>query len=386
MKNVLTTEKKPIKLWLDDLEDLALAQAKNLANLPFTFSHVALMPDAHMGFGMPIGGVVATHGVVIPNAVGSDVGCGVCAVRTSLTDINLEDLKKTMSKIREHIPLGMNHHLKEQADKWMPARIHGNDLLDSLHFSSLKQIGTLGGGNHFIELQKGSDNFVWIMLHSGSRNLGFQVAKYYNSLAIELNEKWFSEVPTTWQLSFLPLDTKEGMAYMEAMSYCVEFARRNRLLMMARIQDIIVDTCKNVEFGAMLNIAHNYAEMEHHFGRNVVVHRKGATKAYAGQLGIIPGSQGTSSYIVKGLGNRDSFMSCSHGAGRKMGRKRAQKELVLLDEIKRLDELGVVHSIRTVDDLDEAPGAYKDITTVMENQKDLVEIVVELKPLAVVKG
>ena len=256
--------------------------------------------------------------------------------------------------------------------------------------SALKQLGTLGGGNHFIEIQKDTEDNVWIMIHSGSRNLGYTVAKYYNDLAIKLNEKWYTKVPKEWQLAFLPLASQEGKNYLAEMNYCVEFALANRKLMMDRILDIFYNTFNLsgvVDWhDEMVNIAHNYASMEHHFGRDVMIHRKGATLAREGTIGIIPGSQGTKSYIVEGLGNEDSFMSCSHGAGRTMSRTKAQANLNLADEIKKLDDQGIVHGIRTVNDLDEASGAYKDINVVMENQKDLVKILVELSPIAVVKG
>jgi len=227
------------------------------------------------------------------------------------------------------------------------------------------------------------------MIHSGSRNLGYKVARHYNEIAIKINEKYFSEVPKNWELAFLPWDSEEGQCYLREMNYCVEFALANRRLMMRRIKDIFLDITfdsASVEFDEMINIAHNYAVMENHFKQNVMVHRKGATLAREGTVGIIPGSQGTKSYIVKGLGNPMSFSSCSHGAGRKMGRKEAQRSLDLQVEIAKLNSQGIVHSIRGEKDLDEASGAYKDITTVMENQKDLVEITVELQPLAVIKG
>jgi tRNA-splicing ligase RtcB len=393
MEKVIETEGVPVKFWLNDIEESAMEQILNLARLPFAFRHIAIMPDAHMGYGMPIGGVLATRDVVIPNAVGVDIGCGMCAVQTSLTDLNQDDIKKIMggSKenkggIRSKIPVGFSHHSKKQDEIWMPDQLEGFTFLDGLYDAALKQIGTLGGGNHFIEIQKGSDGHIWIMIHSGSRNVGYQVAKHYNQIAIDLNEKWFSSVPKKWELAFLPIDSDEGQAYIQAMQYCVEFALANRYLMMYRVKEAVVDVFSDTQFGEMINIAHNYAAMEHHFKTNVMVHRKGATKAYKGQLGIIPGSQGTASYIVFGLGNTESFMSCSHGAGRKMGRKQAQRELDLEAEKKRLDDLGVIHSIRNTKDLDEAAGAYKDISAVMENQKDLVQVEVKLKPLAVVKG
>lgn len=395
MKQVISTEKKPIKLWLDDIEDGAMAQAKNLANLPFIFKHVAIMPDSHQGYGMPIGGVMAVDGVVIPNAVGVDIGCGMCAVKTSIEALDRETIKKIMggSKkfkggIRSMIPVGRGHHSEKQNDAGMPQGHNRLDLpiVSQEYSSALKQLGTLGGGNHFVEIQMGDDGFVWLMIHSGSRNIGFKVANHYNKLAIELNEKWRSEVPKKWQLAFLPLDSDEGQLYLAEMQYCVDFALANRKLMMDNTKQCVAEICGDVGFGEMINIAHNYAAMENHFKANVMIHRKGATRAYAGQLGIIPGSQGTSSYIVRGKGEKESFMSCSHGAGRKMSRTFAQKNLNFDEQKKILDDLGVIHGMRNSKDLDEAPGSYKDISLVMDNMADLVEIEVELRPLAVIKG
>lgn len=400
---VVNTENKPIKMWLDDIEDGALEQAKNVANLPFAFRHVAIMPDSHQGYGMPIGCVLAAENVVIPNAVGVDVGCGMQACRTSLMEIDSEIIKKILGGSKENkggirscIPLGGNHHSKKQHEEYMPdifsispdvfeAKYGEPSISYGLYESARKQIGTLGGGNHFLEIQKGSDGFIWIMIHSGSRNLGYQVANYYNKLATELNEKWFSSVPKSHQLAFFSIDTKEGQMYIEEMIYCKEFAKKNRDLMMKRIQYWFSEFT-DAEFSLGIDASHNYARMENHFGKNVMVHRKGATSAREGELGIIPGSQGSKSYIVKGKGNKESFMSCSHGAGRKMSRTRAQNELSIEDQKKILDDIGVIHGIRNAKDLDEAPGAYKDISEVMKNQKDLVKIEVELTPLAVIKG
>jgi len=395
---VISTEKLPIKMWLEDIEDGALAQAKNLANLPFAFHHIAIMPDSHQGYGMPIGGVLATKDVVIPNAVGVDIGCGMCAVKTSLTDMDTETLKKIMGEIRKVIPVGFEHHKKKQDIDLMPTitypGLNSCGVIVKQEYEKARQsLGTLGGGNHFIEIQKGSDGHIWIMIHSGSRNLGKQVADYYNKLAVELNKRFFSSVDIKQELSFLPIKSEEGQAYLREMQYCVEFALANRKLMMKNIIQIFVNNLQSFnnitvdDFGIdLINIAHNYARMENHFGQNVMVHRKGATLATTDTIGIIPGSQGTKSYIVRGKGNPESFNSCSHGAGRKMGRKEAERTLNLEEEIKSLDDQGIIHAIRGKDGLDEAPGAYKDIKTVMENQKDLVEILVELTPLAVIKG
>ncbi|HQL67122.1 MAG TPA: RtcB family protein [Caldisericia bacterium] len=396
---VFSTHKFPVKSWCPDVEDGALAQAENLANLPFLFKHVALMPDCHQGYGMPIGGVIATKGVVIPNAVGVDIGCGMSAVRTSVRveDFDEVALKKIMGEIRKEIPVGFNHR-KENCDEGeLPNLVDVAEKIPMVEpedlfiwnekSSARKQLGTLGGGNHFIEIQKGSDGFVWVMIHSGSRNLGKKVADHYNKIAVDLNEKYHSSVPKEHQLAFLPLNTQEARNYLAEMNYCVEFAKANRKKMMSDIERIFRDNgIRFMQTSYRFDIAHNYARMENHFGENVMIHRKGATSAKEFEFGIIPGSMGSSSYIVRGLGNPESFCSCSHGAGRKMGRNEAQKKLILEDEIKRLDEQGIIHGVRNVSDLDEATGAYKDINEVMNNQKDLVEIVVELKPLGVIKG
>lgn len=385
-KQIITTEKKPIKLWLDDIEDGALEQARNIANLPFTFKHVAIMPDCHQGYGMPIGGVLATKEVVVPNAVGVDIGCGMCAVRTSLRNIGKEDLQKVRERTLGLIPVGHKHQSKKQDASLMPKDWQNLRIVSQEFEHALYQAGTLGGGNHFIEIQQGSDGFVWIMVHSGSRNIGLQVARYYNAMAVELNKRWFSQVTKEKQLAFLPVGTEEAKEYLSEMQFCVDFAFANRKLMMERIKEVLAGHFSNIEFDSFTNIAHNYANWEHHYKTNVIVHRKGATSARAGEIGIIPGSQGTRSYIVEGLGNPESFHSCSHGAGRVMGRKQAQRELNLEAELVRMKEMGVVHGIKSQKDLDEAAGAYKDIDQVMENQKDLVKVLVELKPLAVIKG
>ncbi len=380
----------PAYVWAEEgaIENSAIQQLVTLAQLPFAFHHVVLCPDGHMGYGMPIGGVLATEGVVVPNAVGVDIGCGMCAVKTSLVNLDIEILKKLMGRIREIIPVGFSHQAQKQDESLMPAVSMGI-IATRQYEAALTQLGTLGGGNHFIEIQKGSDGHIWIMLHSGSRNLGFKSAEYHNEVAKKLNAKYFSAVPAEWDLAFLPLDSDEAKEYLLDMNYCVEFAHANRMLMVDRIKECfteILSGSMDVGFALAINIAHNYARMEHHYSSQVMVHRKGATLARKGTVGIIPGSQGTKSYIVIGKGSSDSFESCSHGAGRAMGRNQARKTLSLESEIKKLEDLGVVHSIRKQEDLDEAPSAYKDIDVVMQNQQDLVEISVELTPLAVIKG
>lgn len=376
-----------IKSWCENPEQGAIDQAMNLAKLPFAFKQICLMPDTHQGYGMPIGGVMATENVIVPNAVGVDIGCGMMAIKTLLNGIDVDVIKKIMGEIRKVIPVGFNHRNEMCNLSLMPKRVPGSiiPIVNQEFDSARKQLGSLGGGNHFIEIQKDSEGYIWIMIHSGSRNLGKKVCDHYNKVAKDLNEQWFSSVPREWDLAFLPLDTDEGIAYMNEMQYCVDFALANRELMMDNICDIFKNET-DCMFGQRINIAHNYANIEHHFGKNVVVHRKGATSARNGEIGIIPGSQGTASYIVSGKGNPDSFMSCSHGAGRSMGRKEAQKNLNLVDEVRKLDEQGIIHGIRNVEDLDEASGAYKSIDVVMEEQMDLVDIVVKLSPVAVIKG
>ena len=368
-----------------------MEQIANLTKLPFMFHHLAIMPDVHAGMGMPIGGVLATVDAVIPNAVGVDIGCGMCAVKTSWKVENITPdvlRKKIMRGIRKAIPLGKEHHKKAQDEKFMPQGhdIDSMQVVRSQYISATKQVGTLGGGNHFIELQRDEEGNLWVMIHSGSRNLGKKVGDYYNRLAATLNERWHSVVAPELHLAFLPLKTNEFNNYWAEMQYCVDFALCNRRLMMERIKEILAEALPSIEFEPMINIAHNYATWEHHFSKNVIVHRKGATLAREGVMGIIPGSQGTASYIVEGLGNLDSFCSCSHGAGRVMSRTKAVQSLSLQDEIKRLDDQGIVHAIRTVHDLEEAAGAYKDIETVINNELDLVRIVTQLLPIAVIKG
>ena len=387
MEQVIATERIPIKMWLDDLEEGALEQAKNLANVPFAFKHIAIMPDSHQGYGMPIGGVLATQGAIIPNAVGVDIGCGMCAVRTNLTFVDEDALKQIMGVIRKTVPVGFNHHNEKQDETWMPEldADHSYDIIEHQYEKARTQVGTLGGGNHFIELQKGSDDYIWIMIHSGSRNLGFTVAKHYNELAQKMNKKWFSSVPK--DLAFFPTDSEEYFNYFAEMSYCTEFALANRMLMMERVKNAFLECLgPEVEFPEFINKPHNFAAWENHYNQNVIVHRKGATRAREGELGMIPGSQGSKSYIVKGKGEDLSFHSCSHGAGRKMSRTEARNTLDIAAEKAHLEKMGVIHAIRSKNDLDEAPSSYKDIDVVMSNQTDLVEIVTELTPLAVIKG
>ncbi len=384
---IIQTDKAIIKSWCENPEEGAINQARNLANLSFLFKHVALMPDCHKGFGMPIGGVIACKAVVIPNAVGVDIGCGMLAIQTSLTELPTDSLKTIMSKIRDRVPVGFSHHNKPQMTE---QQLFGGpfpifDVISKEAHSATHQVGTLGGGNHFIEIQKGNDGHIWFMLHSGSRNLGKKVAEHYDAIAKEMNKIWHSNVQEESDLAFLPIYEQYGNAYLGEMRACLNFAQKNRDLMAQRIKESFIDVTQ-CDFGEAINIHHNYAALENHFGSNVVVHRKGATSAKKGELGIIPGSQGSASYIVRGRGNPDSFQSCSHGAGRKMGRREACKRLNLQEEQAAMEAKGIIHSVRSGRELDEAPGAYKDIDVVMAEQYDLVEILIKLEPLGCIKG
>ena len=389
---VISSEKRHIKFWLplSSVEQGAVDQAKNLANLPFTFHHVAIMPDTHQGYGMPIGGVLATERVVIPNAVGVDIGCGMRVIKTGTKVSEFGPiLKEFMGKVRELIPVGFSHHSDPCLVEEMPYLDRMDPKLEIVKSQFQKarfSLGTLGGGNHFIEIQRDFEDNIYFMLHSGSRNFGKQIADYYNEDAKHLNKNWHSVVPKEWDLAFLPLDSNEGQAYIAEMNFALDFAKRNRQKMMQKMIDVYMGLINSPEVVFQHDVHHNYATMENHYGKNVMVHRKGATSAKLGEVGIIPGSQGTSSYIVEGLGNTESFMSCSHGAGRKMSRTKAQNELDLDTEIKRMNDLGVVHGIRTKKDLDESAGAYKNIEEVMSNQSDLVKIITKLEPMGVIKG
>lgn len=388
IQKVVMGTKIPAKLWLNQVEDSCMAQIISLASLPYAFKHVAIMPDAHTGKGMPIGGVLATKGVVIPNAVGVDIGCGMCAVKSNLLteDLTREDLTAIISYVRSKVPLGFEHREEPVDEKELP------DIdLDTLPYLKnkkseiLRQIGTLGGGNHFIEIQREtSSGYVWAMIHSGSRKIGYKVSEYYNKEAEFWCQKWYAD--THPNLAFLPIETQKAKDYMREMAYCKDMAHANRRVMMNYVMEAFKSIRPEVEFEPMINVAHNYAAWEEHFGEMVVVHRKGATRAYKGEIGIIPGSMGTYSYIVEGLGNPESFMSCSHGAGRKLSRTAAIKSLSIEAESKDMDSKGIIHSLTDENSLDEAPGAYKDIEEVIAFQSDLVKPLVQLAPLAVIKG
>lgn len=376
-----------ILCWCENPEEGAVQQAINISKHPWLIGNVCLMPDTHEGYGMPIGGVVALDGAVCPNMVGVDIGCGMLAVKTSLTDISTDDLKSILGLIRKTVPVGFNHHKEKQEHEIFSEQHWCNTGICYQEYDRAQyQIGTLGGGNHFIEIQKGSDGYIWFMIHSGSRNLGKKVADFYIKQAKDLCSIWKHHDLVKNELCILPSFHWEFDAYINEMNICLAFSNANRELISKRIKEAFESVIKDIYFDDEINIQHNYASLEHHFGKNVWVHRKGATLARENTIGIIPGSQGTSSYIVRGKGNEASLCSCSHGAGRKMSRKKAREELDLENEKKVLDDKGILHAIRGVEDLDEASSAYKDIDVVMSEQQDLIEILVRLEPLAVIKG
>ena len=382
---------RPVMIWTPEVEESAMEQIANLTTLPFLYHHLAVMPDVHTGKGMPIGGVLACRDAVVPNAVGVDIGCGMCAVKTNwkASTIPTDVMRKqVMRGIRRRIPLGMDHHKLPQDTAFLPEGhdVESMTIVKQRQESIRKEVGTLGGGNHFIELQHDEDDHLWIMIHSGSRNLGARVGAYYNQLAERLNARWYSAVDPKIHMAFLPKGEKEFTHYWNEMRYCIDFALCNRRLMMHRIEEVLADALPGIEFEPMINIAHNYAAFESHFGSEVIIHRKGATLATEGTVGIIPGSQGTASYIVEGLGNPLSFHSCSHGAGRRLSRTAAERTLDMAEEVQRLEALGIIHAIRTQNDMQEASGAYKDIEQVIHNELDLVKIRTRLLPLAVIKG
>ena len=394
----------PIKSWTVGVpfEDKAKDQLKNISRMPFIHKWVAAMPDVHLGKGATIGSVVPTLGAVIPAAVGVDIGCGMMAVRTSLTASQLPDnLAGIRSAIEKAVPHGRSARARGNRDKgaWTNApddvmtawaQLAGQfDVLQEKHrvlknTNNLNHLGTLGTGNHFIEMCLDEHNAVWLMLHSGSRGVGNRIGTHFIEKAKKDMERWHIHLPDS-DLAYLPEGTEHFDQYVEAVEWAQEFARLNREVMMARVIKAVRDTMK-IDFEARMeavNCHHNYVSRENHYGKNVLVTRKGAVRAREGEMGIIPGSMGAKSFIVRGLGNEESFCSCSHGAGRVMSRTQAKK-LVSLEE----------HRLATADVecrkdqgvIDETPSAYKPIEKVMAAQKDLVEVVYTLKQVVCVKG
>jgi tRNA-splicing ligase RtcB len=387
-----TEDTLPIKSWCGDLEEGALRQAENLQRHPALVSHVALMPDCHLGYGMPIGGIIAVKNAIIPNAVGVDIGCGMVALQTDLACDSLprDELRQLLTRVKERVPLGFSRHRKEQAWRGF-SQGRPRFMKDGAWKTARESLGSLGGGNHFIEVQKGDDGCLWLMVHSGSRNLGKTIADHHHKAALHWCRQHGVALPDD-DLAFLPTDTKEGMAYIDDMLLALAYAMENRKRIMTAFADTLMGL-RPFSQRRQVNIHHNYAALETHGGQKVWIHRKGATSAAKGEAGIIPGSMGTPSYIVEGLGNPDSFRSCSHGAGRTMGRNQASRTLTpeLCDAAMAHVVFDRWHTIgrgklKGRPDLGEAPQAYKPIETVMAAQADLTRPIVRLIPLGVVKG
>lgn len=383
----IKTEGVPLLVWGEQFDEATLEQARHLARLPFAFRHVALMPDAHVGYGMPIGGVLAAEGQIIPNAVGLDIGCGMRAWKTNITAEEMAiERDAILADIQRSVPQGFHWHDASQADlTGICEQAPDIPALQAEIAKAERQVGTLGGGNHFIELQVDSAGVVWVMIHTGSRNVGKQMAEYYNRVARDENRRTASEVPPEWGLAHLAIDAEPGAEYFAVMTWCLRFARENRRLIAEAVQKVISRRLSAVEPGPSLDVHHNYASLEEHFGTPVVVHRKGAVRA-EGEV-IVPGSMGTASYIAEGSANVQSFESCSHGAGRAMGRKAAVRALPRERVLEELERRGVrVVSADRRGIAEEAPAAYKDIEEVMGWQGDLVTPRIRLVPIGVVKG
>lgn len=387
----------PVKSWCADVEAGALVQARNLARHPALRHHVALMPDCHTGYGMPIGGVVAAKNAVIPSAVGVDIGCGMVAVETDVPAERLAEMsfrRAIQTKVKERIPVGEGvYHKEKQEWAGFEEYLDHNGSPAFANTLDRHDLGTLGGGNHFIEIQKSDAGFVWLMIHSGSRNLGKRVEEFYHERAAKLNAAYFVNLPDP-DLAFLPITEPDGHNYFRDMNYALRYAKENRRRMMAVLKETFSEFVPEAGFVREVNIHHNYAAFEEHFGEMLCIHRKGATSAKPDEIGIIPGSMGTASYIVRGLGNPMSFMSCSHGAGRTMSRIAACSNLtveecdramsgIVCERWKPLKRYG---KTRDLTDLSEAPQAYKPIDAVIAAEADLVEPLVRLTPLASLKG
>jgi tRNA-splicing ligase RtcB len=381
----------PVLSWANhDLGSEETKMAKNVASLPFVFKHVALMPDVHLGKGALVGSVIATKDTIIPAAVGVDIGCGMVAIKTPFTHDRLEGkLKKIRQDIEALIPVGFDEN--KEADKlvqnWQGWRsfkqLHSG--VQNLESKAMRQMGSLGGGNHFIEVCLDTENQVWLMLHSGSRHIGNMLAQNHINTGKNLARLAGEKLPDL-DLAYFTAGTPEFSAYWHDLQWAQDYARFNREVMMARFQRIIE---KHLAGGKptkpllSVNCHHNYAEKEVHYGEEVYVTRKGAVRAQESDYGIIPGSMGAKSFIVKGKGNATSYCSCSHGAGRLMSRNKA-KNVYTLDDL--IQQTQGVECRKDTGVLDEIPGAYKSIDQVMQNQSDLVEVVATLKQVVCVKG
>jgi tRNA-splicing ligase RtcB len=387
---VFEGEKVPIKAWIDgvQIEDEAMVQLHNLAKMPFMYKHIAVMPDVHWGMGATVGSVIATEGAIIPAAVGVDIGCGMCAVKLKFKVDELGDsLDKLRSSIERSVPVGFESNNELTKRMWSSIKSTYPDGTPVKEKTFL-QIGTLGGGNHFIEICADQNNDAWIVLHSGSRNIGNTTATKHIEIAKGLMKEYFISLPDP-DLAYLVQKTPEFKVYIADLLWCQDYAKENRNEMMLRVlKDVsfhVYGSEKRYDYLVDMRVDchHNFTQMEYHFDKSIWVTRKGAVSAKEGQLGIIPGSMGTRSYIVRGKGNLESFHSCSHGAGRAMSRNKARKLFTLEDHIKATEG---VECRKDADVIDETPGAYKDIDAVIAAQGDLVDILYTLKQLVCVKG
>ena len=384
----------PIELWTpaEEVEESARQQLINIASLPWVHHHVAVMPDVHFGKGATVGSVVPMKGAVSPAAVGVDIGCGMAAIRTSLHAHDLPDsLRDLRLAIEGVVPLGMTSHARpayEGVEETLRGEVNRHftgfrtltSEVQKLDQRAMLQVGTLGGGNHFIEICLDEDDAVWLMLHSGSRNIGKSIAEIHIERAKKLGHN--AMLPDKDLAVFLAR-TPEMADYRRDLYWAQEYARLNRAVMLANITQVLRTFFPDIAFDDMVSCHHNYVAEERHFGEDVFVTRKGAIRAGRGELGIIPGSMGTRSYIVRGLGNPDSYESASHGAGRRLSRGAAKRTFT----VKDLEAQTVgVECRKDAEVLDEIPGAYKDIDVVMQHQKDLVEIVHALKQVLCVKA
>jgi tRNA-splicing ligase RtcB len=403
--NIITTDTGvPIRAWTRGvaLEKEAEQQLLNVARLPFVFRWIAVMPDVHWGIGATVGSVIPTRGAIIPAAVGVDIGCGMMAVRTTL---NARDLPDNLKNIRDAIEIAVphgrtNHGARGDRGAWHDIPSRNAEVWETLkpaydvilqkhprlnRGNDVNHLGTLGTGNHFIEVCLDEAGNVWLMLHSGSRGVGNRIGTYFIELAKRDMKKFFINLPDQ-NLAYFPEHTDHFDDYVEAVGWAQDYARWNRQLMMESVVAAI-RRCGDVPpFEAdieVINCHHNYVAREKHFGENVLVTRKGAVRASEGDMGIIPGSMGARSYIVRGKGNRESFSSCSHGAGRAMSRNEAKRRFTLEDHARMTDG---VECRKDSDVIDETPGAYKPIEDVMAAQADLVDIAYTLRQVVCVKG
>lgn len=383
--------KVDIYSWCENPDKTTNQQVLNLAAHPKVYHHVALMADCHQGYGMPIGGVIACDDAIIPHAVGVDIGCGMAALQTYLSadSLNKTLIRSILNELKNIIPLGFKNHKENQS--WTGFKEAPDiPVINKLLKDAAKQLGTLGGGNHFIEIQEADDGFIWLMIHTGSRDFGYKIAEYYHKEAERFCQDNSLNYPGKGaeSLAYLPFSSNEGKEYFAAMQFAMKFARENR----RRILEIfskVMEKKTSCYFGEEINIHHNFAARESHFGKKLIIHRKGATEAFPGQKGIIPGSMGSKSFITEGLGNQQSFMSCSHGAGRIMSRNkfnRTYSEDECNKQIKNIEFSGWSRDRKGNPDLSEAPAAYKDIDEIIDAQSDLVKPLVTLNPLGVLKG